>query len=177
MFLLLLPRKALFSEVSVSGYSIVVHIQQTEVLDDASRREVIVLTDVQIDERLVLLLGAEGLDIHRHRLCHTYGVCDLYFCLVSISGADNISCNLSCHIRAAAVNLTGILTGQRTAADMTDAAISVAGELTSGHTAVSETAADDETSGRIDQLYKVGVQTVVATTNGIGRSSGVSFVA
>ena len=41
---LFLPRKAGFSEVPVCGYLIVIHIEQTEALDDALRRQIVVLT-------------------------------------------------------------------------------------------------------------------------------------
>ena len=62
----------------------------------------------------------------------------------------------------AAVHLGGILAAHGTATDMSDTTIGITGKLASGDTAVGKRTADDETTGGIDQLLKVGVQAVLA---------------
>lgn len=74
---LFLPRKPLFSKVPVCGNSVIIHIEQSEAFGNASRCEVIILTNILADEFLILMLRAEGLDIYADRLCHSNGVCNL----------------------------------------------------------------------------------------------------
>lgn len=108
------------------------------------------------------MLRAEGLDIYADRLRHTDGVGDLNLALLSVSGENDIPRNLSSHIGTGTVHLGSVFAAHGTTADMSDAAVSVARQLASGDTAVGKRAADNKTSGGIDQLLKIGVQTIFA---------------
>jgi len=96
------PRYLLASEVTVGRYLIVVHIQETESIDDPGTSRVIVLTDIGFNETPVLLLRSESLNIHTHQLCHADCVGGLNLCLVSVAGKNNVLCNLSPHVCARA---------------------------------------------------------------------------
>ena len=63
--------------------------------------------------------------------------------------------------RKSIFDLGRILTGHRTAADVSDAAVGIAGELAPGHTTVSKGTAKNESAGRIHELCEVGVQPVL----------------
>ena len=67
------------------------------------------------------------------------------------------------HVRGAAVDLTGVLAGERAAADPAHTAVGVACQLAAGHARVGVGAAHDEFARGVDQLLKVGVQTVLGS--------------
>lgn len=114
--------------MSVCGYLVVVHIQQAEALDDAFRCQVVILAHKGFQKRLVLMLGAEGLDLDTHGFCHTDGIGDLDFAFIRISGSHdiNLNRNFAHHICARTVNLTGILS---TVAGNEHLVIGIAGTL------------------------------------------------
>ena len=60
------------------------------------------------DETHILMLRPEGLDVHRHRIRHADGVCDLDFRLVSVTGQHDVPGNLPRHVCAAALHLTSV---------------------------------------------------------------------
>lgn len=74
---------------------------------------------------------------------------------------SNLSCNLASHIGTAAIYLGGVFAAHSTAANMTDATICVTCQLAPGDTAVCKWTTNDESTGGVDQLLEVGVQTVL----------------
>ena len=63
-----LPRKISLTEVTVSTDLVVVHVQQSQSLDDTLRSQVVAVMDIGFDEVQRLMLRAEALYSHAHRL-------------------------------------------------------------------------------------------------------------
>ena len=149
--------------MTTGGNDIVIHLQKMEVFDDALRGEVIVGTDVSLQEVVADTAGSKGFYHYGNRFCLADGISDLDFALIGITATDNIPCNLTCHVGSGAVNFGRVFAGEGTSTDPADTAVGVTGEFSSGHSAVSLGTADDKTSGRIDEFFKVCVQTILRT--------------
>ena len=63
-----LPRKASLAEVTIGTDLVIVHVQQTEGLDDSLRRQIVGVTNVLLNELQRLVLRTEALNAHAHRL-------------------------------------------------------------------------------------------------------------
>ena len=148
--------------MTVSTDLVVVYIQQTQPLDDTLRCQVVAVMDVGFDEVKGLVLRTETLHRHTDWLYHTDGVSQLNFALVSVARLHDVLGNLPRHVCCRAVYLGRVFAAQSTAAHATDTAVGVARQLPTRHTAVGVTATQHETTGRIDQLRKVTVQSVLA---------------
>ena len=149
--------------MSVGADRIVVHIQQMKIPHDAPGCQVVVLPDIGADEVRVLLLRAEAVHRHRYRLHNADGVGQLDFTAVCIPGTDDILRNLPRHVRTGAVYLGGVFPGECTAANPADAAVGITGQLPAGHTAVGKRTSHHKPSGRIDELFKVTFDPVLAS--------------
>ena len=148
--------------MTVAAHRVVVHIQQMKGPYDAPGCQVVVLPDIGADEFRVLVLRAEAVHRHRYRFHNADGIGQLYFTPVCIPGTDDILCNLPRHICTGAVYLGGVFPGERTAADPSDAAVGITGQLPAGHAAVGKRAAYHKTAGRVDQLFKITFDPVLA---------------
>lgn len=63
-----LPRQAGLAEVTVGTDLVIVHVQQTQTLDNTLRGQVVAVLDVSLDEVQRLVFRAEALHRHAHRL-------------------------------------------------------------------------------------------------------------
>ena len=118
--------------------------------------------DVGFDEVKGLVLRTEALHSHTHRLYHTDSVGQLDFALVSVARLHDVFGDLPSHVCCGAIHLGGVFTAQSTATHATDATVGIARQLPASHTTVSIAAAQHETTGRINQLREVTIQTVLA---------------
>ena len=148
--------------MTVSTDLVVIYIQQSQPLDDTLRGQVVAVMNVGFDEVKGLVLRTEALHRHTHRLYHTNGVGQLDFTLVSVARLHDVLCNLPCHVSCGAIYLGGIFTAQSATTHATDATVGIARQLPASHTTIGVAAAQHETTGRIDELREVTVQTVFA---------------
>ena len=99
--------------------------------------------------------GAFGVDRHVHRLGHTDRVGDLDLALRGEPGGNDVFGHVSGGIGCRAINFARVLARKSAAAVRAGAAIGVDDDLAAGQTAVALRAADDESSGRVDQVLGV----------------------
>ena len=156
-----LPRQTGLAEVAVGTDLVVVHVQQTQTLDDTLRGQVVAVLDVSLDEVQRLVFRAEALHRHAHRLYHTAGIRQLGFALVSVAGLHDVLGDLPCHICCGAVHLGGVFAAQGTATHSTDAAVGITRQLAAGDTTVGVAAAQHEPASGVHQFLEVSVQTVL----------------
>ena len=148
--------------MTVSTALVVIYIQQSQPLDDTLRGQVIAVMDVGFDEVKGLVRRTETLHRHTDWLYHADGVSQLDFALVCVARLHDVFGDLPSHVCCGAVHLGRVFATQCTATHSSNAAVGITCQLASGHTTVSVTAAQHKTAGRIDQLRKVTVQTVLA---------------
>ena len=112
------------------------------------------------DERFDLFLGnhggAAGVDHQRDRLCHTNGIRHLHFASVGEAGGHDVLGHIAHGIGGRAIDLAGILAGERAAAVVGGATIRVDNDFTAGETAVAVRAADDKSAGGVHQKARLG---------------------
>ena len=80
--------------MAIGTHAVIVDIEKSQAVDDALRSKVVGISDILFDETLVLILRAEGLDIHADRLRHTDGIGDLDFTLLCVSGENDVPCTV-----------------------------------------------------------------------------------
>ena len=82
--------------------------------------------------------------------CHTDGISQLDLDLLGKAGSNQILSHIARHVSSTAVHLSGILTGEGTAAVREVAAIGIHNDLTAGQTGITVGAADYEVTGGIN---------------------------
>ena len=95
--------------------------------------------------------GAEGLDEDADRGGLADRVGDLGLAAARQAGGDDVLGDPAHGVRSGAVDLRGVLAGERTAAVAGHAAVGVDDDLAAGHAGVAHRPADDELAGRVDQ--------------------------
>ena len=98
-----------------------------------------------------ILLGAERLDHHPHRVRDADRVGDLDLGAVGEPGGDDVLGHVAGRVGGRAVDLGGVLAAERAAAVAGHAAVGVDDDLAPGQAAVAHRAADHEAAGRVDQ--------------------------
>ena len=106
-----------------------------------------------LDRFLVDGVGAEGVDVHAHRIGMADGVGELDFAARREAGRDDVLRDPAAHVSRAAIDLGRIFAGERAAAVTAHAAVAVDDDLAAGQTGVALRSADDETAGRVDQKF------------------------
>ena len=99
--------------------------------------------------------GAFGVDRHIHRAGYADCVSDLDLALLGQAGGNDVLGHIACGIGGRAVDLAGVLARECAAAMWAGATIGVDDDLATGQAAVTLRAADDEASGRVDQVLGV----------------------
>ena len=108
------------------------------------------------------MLRAKALHRHTDWLYHADGVSQLNFALVSVARLHDVLGNLSRHVCCGAIHFGGVFPAQSAATHTTDTAVGIARQFPTSHTTVGVAAAQHESTGRIDQLREVTIQTVLA---------------
>ena len=93
--------------------------------------------------------------MNRSRMCNTNCIGKLDLALVSKTCCNNVLCNITCCISCRTVYLCTVFTGESTAAVTSCSAISINNDLTSCKTAVAVWSTDNETSGRVDKVFRI----------------------
>ena len=96
--------------------------------------------------------GSECINPDRNRLCYANGICQLHFAALCQTGCNDIYCNISCSIGTRAVYLCRILSAESTAAVSCITTVGVYNNFTASQTAVTLRAADNKTSGGVDEI-------------------------
>src|SRR5262245_19139807 len=131
--------------MAVVGRLAIDRTQQIQLLDDRARTEVEV---VHHELRCrTLVARAEGIDLHRHRLRHTDRIANLDFRLLREAGCDDLLGDVAAEVRAAAIDLGGVLAAERAAAVTAPAAVAVDDDLAARDAGVSLGTAVDEAAG------------------------------
>ena len=86
-----------------------------------------------------------------------------YSKIVIVSDPDYIDSSTAAIVDQGAIHLCRVLSAHGATADSADTTVGIAGQLPARNAAVGKAAADHETSGRIDQLFKVRVQPVLTS--------------
>ena len=152
----LLPRERAAAEVAVGrGVAVAPALWrgQLEVADQRVRAEVEHLAGEE--QLLDLLVGdavvrAERLDADGDGLVHADGVGHLYLAAVGEAGGDDVLGGVARVVGGAAIDLGGILAGERAAAVGGHSAVGVDDDLAPGEAAVARGAADHELAGGVD---------------------------
>ena len=71
----------------IGTHLVIVYFQQTELLDNAFWRQIVVLSNILLDIALILMFRSESLYIHTDRLRYTNGIGDLNLCFIAIFGS------------------------------------------------------------------------------------------
>ena len=87
-----------------------------------------------------------------------------YSKIVIVSDPDYIDSSTAAIVDQGAIHLCRVLSAHGATADSADTTVGIAGQLPARNAAVGKAAADHETSGRIDQLFKVRVQPVLRSS-------------
>src|ERR671918_2522845 len=158
-----LPRELLPPEMAVRGGLAIDRSTKIEVADDRPRPEVERLPNNVDDANGVDLLGPEGVDRERHRMCRADRVRDLDLETVGQSRRDEVLGGEPRHVRRRAVDLRRVLAREAAAAVRRHPSVAVDDDLPAGETGVGLGSADLEPSGRVHQNpYIVGVDLVLA---------------
>ena len=127
------------------------------------------LCDQLEDPRTADLLGAERLDHHRHGVGDPDRVGDLDLGAVGESRRDYVLGHVAGGVGRGAVDLRGVLAGERAAAMARHPAVGVDDDLPARQTAVAHRSADHEPAGRVDVVFGVLIQP-------LGRQDGLNDV-
>src|SRR3989338_10510515 len=103
------------------------------------------------------LAGAVGGDPDAGGLRHADRVGDLDQAFAGQAGSNDILRDITSGVSGRAVYLGRVLAGERAAAVRGCAAVGVDDDLAPGQAAVALRAADDETAGRVDQIFDVAL--------------------
>src|ERR1700736_270965 len=131
---------------------------QLEGADDPEGGEIDVFVKQLFDPRDGHTLGAERLDHHRDRLCHTDCVRDLDFALRGEPGGDDVFGRPSRTVGRAAVHLCRVLAAKAPTAMACVTAVRVDDDLASGETGVRYRSTDHKASGWVHVSLGVGIQ-------------------
>ena len=156
-----LPKQTGLAEVSIAGHAVVIHACQLQELVDPVRSQVVPFPNASLDQFEALMAGSETIDVYGHRFWYTNRIGNLNLTLVSKPGMDQVPCDLPQHVSSAAVNLRGVFSGKRSAADSGNTTVGIAADLSASDTSVGKAAADHESVSRIDQLFEINVQMVI----------------
>ena len=111
------------------------------------------LADERLDPRRrhPLCLGAEAVDLDRHRVGDADRVRDLQLAAVGEAGGDDVLGRVAGRVGRRAVDLGRILAREGAATVSRRAAVRVDDDLPTGHARVPHRAALDEAAGRVDE--------------------------
>ena len=126
--------------------------QQIELFDNRRRTHVELSLDDFGDAVGGDFTGAEGIDHHRNRVCHSDGVGQLDFTLASQAGSNNIFRHVAGHVGGTAIDLAWVFTAEGATTVGTLAAVGINNDLAPGQTTVAHGATDDKAPGRVDQV-------------------------
>lgn len=161
----LLPREDVevfvAAEVTVRGGGLVTLVATTlevERLAHHTRAEVERRLDLGENFRIRNLTSAVGVDVHGKRLGDANGVGDLEQAAAGEASRDDRLGRLAGNVRARAVNLGRVLTGEGTTTVGTPTAVSVDNNLTTSQTGVTVRATDNEAARRVQVEDGVGVE-------------------
>src|SRR4029077_20640173 len=113
-------------------------------------RQVEDLDDRFQDSRLGDRVGAERIDIDRHRFGNSDPEGTLYLATPGELRADDVLGDPPRGVASGAIHLRGILAAERAAAVTTHAAVGVDDDLSAGEARVALRTADDKAAGGID---------------------------
>ena len=99
------------------------------------------------------LARTEGVEVDAGRLRVADGVGDLQFAAFGGAGRDDVLGDPAGHVGRGTVDLGRILAREGAAAVAAHASVRVDDDLTAGEAAIALGAADDEASGRVDQVF------------------------
>src|SRR5450830_96622 len=152
-----LPREfRLFAtKVAVSCRLLVDRTQQIEHLHDALRTQIEMLLHQLRQLFIADLASTKGRHHDRSRLGDTDGVRHLNLATRSQSGGNDILGYVATGICCRAINLGWILARESATAVRCSTAVGIDNDLATGQTAIALRAADDETTGRVNQITSV----------------------
>nr|DAY97717.1 MAG TPA: hypothetical protein [Caudoviricetes sp.] len=158
---LILPGKPSLTEMTVGTDLVVVHIQQSQRRDNSPRCQIVFCKDVIHDVCFRDAIRTKAIHIHRNRLGNTNGIGQLDFTSVSILLANDVLCNVAGGIGSTPIHLCRVFAGEGTATVTAHTAVGIGDDFSSSQTRVRKRRTHHETPSRIDQLFKVGIQTIV----------------
>ena len=137
--------------MTISGGLAVNRLSQVKHLDDSCGTEIKILADDLYEALIGKLSGSKCINIDRGRLCNTDGIGKLDLAFVCQSGCYQVLCRITCCISCGTVYLCTVLSGECAAAVSCVAAVGVDDDLPTGQAAVTMRAADNETSGGVNE--------------------------
>lgn len=130
------------------GKRLVVAINEVELLDDAERGEVIILTDIVFQGDTLVVLYDNG-----YGFGNADGVSQLNLAPIELVDVEQFASKVSCHVRSGAVNLGRVFPGEGTATYGAISAVLVAYDLATGQPAIGGGTANRPSTGGIDDQF------------------------
>src|SRR5437870_6238990 len=146
------------AEMAVAGRLLINWSPEIERLNDSSGRQVEVFANQFGDFVLVDFSGSERIDAHGDRIGNADGVCQLNLDPLGKTRRYDIFRDVTGHIARRPVDFRRILAGKCTAAMAAHSTIAVNNDFSSRQAAVALGAADDKPSGRIDVIFRLGIE-------------------
>src|SRR5699024_1477494 len=131
---------------------------QTQIADNSGGTQVEHLGNSVGQHVFVKRGGAEGLHHDGNRMGYANGISQLHFALLGHTGSHQILCHITGSIGSGTVHLGRVFAGESTTAVTAITAVGIDNDFPSSQAAVAHGAADDKTSGGVNEAAGFCVQ-------------------
>src|SRR5258708_2614868 len=131
--------------------------QEIQLSDDSCRLEVEYLLHSFLNFYFVYLRGSKRVNAYADRIGIADGIGELNFTPIGQTRRYHVLSNVPAHIRRRSIYFRRIFTRKRAATVSAHSAVGVDNNFSSGQSRIAFRTTDDESTGRIDQVSRVGI--------------------